>query len=186
LTGKIGKYEIVKLLGKGAMGQVYLAKDPKLGRQVAVKVMLASIADDDELKRRFEREAQAVGNLTHPNLVTIYDFDLHDGSPYIAMELLKGLDLHKAVRTPPPMSVERKVAIIVQVLGGLAHAHKARIIHRDIKPANIFIGNDGSVKIMDFGVARDVGGSITGTGNLVCREDYSAAGQVQGNNDECR
>ena len=181
LTGKIGKYEIIKLLGKGAMGQVYLAKDPKIGREVAVKVMLASIADDLELKTRFEREAQAVGNLTHPNLVTIYDFDYHtDGSPYIAMELLKGQDLQKAVRQPPPMSAERKVAIIVQVLAGLAHAHKAGIVHRDIKPANIFISGDGSVKIMDFGVARNLAGSMTGTGNIVGTADYMSPEQVKG------
>src|SRR5262245_57390642 len=181
LTGKIGKYDIIKLLGKGAMGQVYLAKDPKIGREVAVKVMLANIADDPELKTRFEREAQAVGNLTHPNLVTIYDFGDHtDGSPYIAMELLKGDDLQKTVRKPPPMPVERKVAIIVQVLTGLAHAHKAGIIHRDIKPANIFIGEDGGVKIMDFGVARVTTASMTGTGNIVGTADYMSPEQVKG------
>ena len=181
LTGRIGKYEIVRPLGKGAMGQVYVAHDVKLDRDVALKVMAAQIADDPELKSRFEREAKAVGKMAHPNLVTVFDFDYHsDGSPYIAMELLKGSDLQKAVRQPPPMTVERKVAVIVQVLAGLAHAHQAGIVHRDIKPANIFIQEDGSVKIMDFGVARLTTASMTGTGNIVGTADYMSPEQVKG------
>src|SRR5262245_13696956 len=125
LTGRIGKYEIVKALGKGAMGQVYLATDTILDREVALKVMVAAIADDPELKTRFEREAKAVAKMQHPNVVNVFDLGSHtDGSPYIAMELLKGMDLQKAVRTPPPMALERKVNIIVQVLAGLAHAHQ--------------------------------------------------------------
>ena len=102
LSGRIGKYDIVRLLGKGAMGQVYVAHDVKLDRDVALKVMAAQIADDPELKSRFEREAKAVGKMQHPNLVTVFDFDYHtDGSPYIAMELLKGQDLQKAVAPDP-------------------------------------------------------------------------------------
>ena len=163
------------------MGQVYLAHDTRLDRDVALKVMVGNIADDPELKQRFEREAKAVARMTHPNVVTVFDFDYHtDGSPYIAMELLKGQDLHKAVRQPPAMTVERKVAIIVQVLAGLAHAHQAGIVHRDIKPANIFINEDGSVKIMDFGVARLTAGSMTGTGNIVGTADYMSPEQVKG------
>ena len=181
LSGRIGKYDIVRLLGKGAMGQVYVAHDVKLDRDVALKVMAAQIADDPELKTRFEREAKAVAKMQHPNLVTVFDFDYHaDGSPYIAMELLKGQDLQKAVRQTPPMSLERKVAIIVQVLAGLAHAHQQNIIHRDIKPANIFINDDGSVKIMDFGVARLSGHTMTADGNIVGTADYMSPEQVQG------
>jgi len=182
LTGKIGpKYEIKKLLGKGAMGQVYLADDTVLEREVALKVMVSNIADDPELKMRFEREAKAVAKMTHPNVVTVFDLGYHtDGSPYIAMELLKGQDLQKAVRQVPAMTVERKVAIIVQVLAGLAHAHQAGIVHRDIKPANIFINTDGSVKIMDFGVARLTTASMTGTGNIVGTADYMSPEQVKG------
>ena len=181
LTGKIGKYEIVRPLGKGAMGQVYLAHDTVLERDVALKVMVAQIADDPELKQRFEREARAVAKMTHPNVVMVFDLGSHtDGSPYIAMELLKGQDLQKAVRMPPPLPLERKVAIIVQVLAGLAHAHQAGIVHRDIKPANIFIQEDGSVKIMDFGVARLTTASMTGTGNIVGTADYMSPEQVQG------
>jgi serine/threonine-protein kinase len=181
LTGRIGKYQIVSPLGKGAMGQVHLAHDTVLDRDVALKVMVAQIADDPELKSRFEREARAVAKMTHPNVVTVFDLGSHtDGSPFIAMELLKGQDLHKAVRQSPPMTVERKVAVIVQVLAGLAHAHQAGIVHRDIKPANIFIQEDGSVKIMDFGVARLTAASMTDAGNIVGTADYMSPEQVRG------
>jgi tRNA A-37 threonylcarbamoyl transferase component Bud32 len=181
LSGRIGKYDIVKPLGKGAMGIVYLAHDTILERDVALKVMVASIADDPELKTRFEREAKAVARMTHPNVVNVFDLGSHtDGSPFIAMELLKGMDLQKAVRTPPPLTLERKVNIIVQVLAGLAHAHQAGIVHRDIKPANIFINQDGTVKIMDFGVARLTTASMTGTGNIVGTADYMSPEQVKG------
>jgi serine/threonine protein kinase len=181
LTGKIGRYEIVRPLGKGAMGVVYLAHDPLLERDVALKVMVAQIADDPELSKRFEREAKAVARMTHPNVVTVYDLGYHeDGSPYIAMELLKGQDLSKAVRAAPPLTLERKVAIIVQVLTGLGHAHQAGIVHRDIKPANVFINADGTVKIMDFGVARLTTASMTGTGNIIGTADYMSPEQVKG------
>jgi serine/threonine-protein kinase len=181
LTGKIGRYEIVRPLGKGAMGVVYLAHDPLLERDVALKVMVAQIADDPELSKRFEREAKAVAKMTHPNVVTVFDLGYHeDGSPYIAMELLKGQDLAKAMRATPPMTAERKIVVILQVLTGLAHAHQAGIVHRDIKPANIFINMDGSVKIMDFGVARLTTGSMTGTGNIIGTADYMSPEQVKG------
>ena len=181
LSGRIGKYDIVRPLGKGAMGMVYLAHDTVLERDVALKVMVAQIADDPELIQRFSREAKAVAKMTHPNVVTVFDLGTHvDGSPYIAMELLKGQDLQKAIRTPPPMTLDRKVSIIVQVLAGLAHAHQAGIVHRDIKPANIFINQDGTVKIMDFGVARLTTASMTGTGNIVGTADYMSPEQVKG------
>jgi tRNA A-37 threonylcarbamoyl transferase component Bud32/tetratricopeptide (TPR) repeat protein len=180
ITGRIGKYDIVKPLGKGAMGIVYLAKDSLLDREVALKVMVSNIADDPELKMRFEREAKAVARLSHPNVVNVFDLGYHtDGSPYMAMELLRGDDLQKTMRQGP-MPLDRKVSIIVQVLVGLAHAHQAGVVHRDIKPANIFIGNDGSVKIMDFGVARLTTASVTGTGAIVGTADYMSPEQVKG------
>jgi serine/threonine-protein kinase len=181
LTGRIGKYEILHSVGKGAMGQVYKAHDTVLDRDVALKVMVAQIADDPELKQRFEREAKAVAKMNHPNVVAVFDLGNHsDGSPYIAMEFLKGQDLQKASRQTPPLVLERKVAIIVQVLAGLAHAHQAGIVHRDIKPANIYIQEDGSVKIMDFGVAHVSAASMTGTGNVMGTADYMSPEQVQG------
>ncbi len=181
LSGRIGKYEISRPLGKGAMGVVYLAHDTVLERDVALKVMSANIADDPELKQRFEREAKAVARMTHPNVVSVFDLGQHsDGSLYIAMELLKGQDLQKAVRTQPPMSLERRVGIVLQTLAGLYHAHQAGIVHRDVKPANIFLNVDGSVKIMDFGVARLTTASMTGTGNVVGTADYMSPEQVKG------
>jgi tetratricopeptide (TPR) repeat protein/predicted Ser/Thr protein kinase len=180
ISGRIGKYEVVNALGKGAMGMVYLARDTVLERDVALKVMVAGIADDPELKMRFEREAKAVAKMTHPNVVMVFDLGYHtDGSPFIAMELLKGMDLQKAMREGT-MSIDRKIAVIVQVLAGLAHAHHAGIIHRDIKPANIFLNTDGSVKIMDFGVARLTTASMTGTGSIVGTADYMSPEQVKG------
>jgi eukaryotic-like serine/threonine-protein kinase len=181
LTGRIGKYEIVRLIGKGAMGMVYLAHDTVLDRDVALKVMAAQIADDLELKGRFEREARAVAKMAHPNIVTIFDLGSHtDGSPYIAMELLRGQDLQRLVKRQGDIPFERKIMIMLQVLSGLAHAHAAGIVHRDIKPANIFIAVDNSVKIMDFGVARLTTASMTGTGNIVGTADYMSPEQVKG------
>ena len=181
LTGRVGKYEILSPIGKGAMGKVYKAHDTVLKRDVALKVMAAQIADDEELKARFLREAQAVARMMHPNVVTVFDLgSLDDGSPYIAMEFLDGQDLQKAARTPPPLTAERKVSIIVQVLTGLHHAHQAGIVHRDIKPANVFILVDDTVKIMDFGVARLSSAAMTGTGNIVGTADYMSPEQVQG------
>ena len=113
LPGRIDKYEIVRALGKGAMGVVYLAHDTVLERDVALKVMVPQIADDKELHERFKREAKAVAKMTHPNVVAVFDLgQLPDGSPYIAMELLKGQDLHQARRAQPPLTLERKVAIL--------------------------------------------------------------------------
>ncbi|HWX24883.1 MAG TPA: protein kinase, partial [Vicinamibacteria bacterium] len=144
-----------------------------------LKVMVAQIADDPELKKRFEREAKAVARMTHPNVVMVFDLGYHeDGSPFIAMELLRGEDLHKAMRRP--ITLDRKLAIIIQVLAGLSHAHKAGIIHRDIKPANIFLNEDGTTKIMDFGVARLQSASMTGTGHVVGTADYMSPEQVKG------
>src|SRR5688572_4515648 len=181
LSGRIGKYDILRPLGKGAMGMVYLAHDTVLERDVALKVMVSQIADDPGTTERFTREAKAVAKMTHPNVVTVFDLGSHtDGSPFIAMELLKGHDLQRALRTPPALTLERKLSVLVQVLAGLDHAHHAGIIHRDIKPANVFLCADGTVKIMDFGVARLATGSMTGTGNIVGTADYMSPEQVKG------
>jgi eukaryotic-like serine/threonine-protein kinase len=178
---QIGKYQVLKLLGKGAMGQVFLARDTMLDRDVALKVMVSNIADDPELKARFQREAKAVARMNHPNVVNVFDLGYHtDGSPYMAMELLKGDDLQKAMRQTPPLELDRKVNVILQVLQGLAHAHQAGIVHRDIKPANVFLNQDGTVKIMDFGVARLTTASMTGTGSIVGTADYMSPEQVRG------
>jgi tetratricopeptide (TPR) repeat protein len=177
---RIGKYEIQRPLGSGAMGMVYLATDTLLERDVALKVMVPAIARDPDQKHRFEREAKAVARMTHPNVVTVYDFGYHhDGSPYIAMELLKGQDLQELMRESS-LNLERQVGIMIQVLDGLGHAHQSGIVHRDVKPANIFVRTDGTVKIMDFGVARLATSSMTGTGAIVGTADYMSPEQVKG------
>jgi serine/threonine-protein kinase len=143
--------------------------------------MVSGIADDPELLKRFEREAKAVARMQHPNVVNVFELgSLADGSPFMAMELLRGEDLAKAMRRVPPLTVEKKVSVLLQVLAGLAHAHQAGIIHRDIKPANIFLNHDGTVKIMDFGVARLTTASMTGTGSIVGTADYMSPEQVKG------
>jgi serine/threonine-protein kinase len=180
-SGRIGKYRIVGLLGRGGMGAVYQAFDPHLERDVAVKVMLPQIADDPEHKRRFEREARAVARLMHPNVVTVFDLGYHtDGSPYIVMELMKGRDLLHVLRQDPPPSLKARLAIVVQVLAGLGHAHKVGIVHRDVKPANIFVNQDGTAKIMDFGVARLGAGSATAAGEFMGSAHYVSPEQARG------
>jgi tetratricopeptide (TPR) repeat protein len=181
LPSRIGKYEIVSRVGRGAMGVVYHARDPLLDRDVALKVMLPQIAGDPDQKARFEREARAVAKIVHANVLTVFDLGYHhDGSPYIAMELLKGQDLLHILRGGWTLSLERKVDIVVQLLDGLACAHHAGIVHRDVKPANIFLTVDGTVKIMDFGVARFTMSSTTGTGAVMGTADYMSPEQVQG------
>ena len=181
LEGRVGRYELVEALGKGAMGVVYHARDPLLDRDVALKVMLPQIAGEPEQKHRFEREARAAAKLVHPNVVTVFDFGYHtDGSPYIAMELLRGQDLLQAMRAGSPLSLEEKVSLIAYILDGLGHAHQAGVVHRDIKPANIFLSKDGAVKIMDFGVARLGTSAITSTGTVVGTVEYMSPEQVRG------
>jgi serine/threonine protein kinase len=181
LSGRIGKYQILRLIGRGGMGAVYQGFDPLLERDVALKIMLPEIADNAEHKRRFEREARAVGRLTHPNIVTLFDLGYHtDGSPYIVMELLKGRDLLQVMRHGPALSLRRKLATVLHVLAGLGHAHKAGIVHRDIKPANVFIKEDGRAKIMDFGVARLDAGSATAMGKFIGTASYMSPEQARG------
>jgi serine/threonine protein kinase/tetratricopeptide (TPR) repeat protein len=177
---RIGKYAILGLLGKGGMGVVYRALDPFLEREVALKVMLPQIAEDPEQKQRFEREARAVAKLNHPNVVMVFDLGYHtDGAPYIVMELLQGDDLLHIAKREPPLRLEQKVAIVLQVLDGLGQAHKLGIVHRDIKPANVFVTDEGTAKIMDFGIARLGAAGATG-GTLVGTAAYMSPEQVQG------
>jgi serine/threonine-protein kinase len=177
---RIGKYEIVELVGEGAMGTVYRATDSVLGRTVAVKVMNASIARQQDHRQRFLREAQAAGSLQHPNVVTIYDLGELDGHLFIAMEFVHGTDLEKLMTAVEPLKLQSKLDIIVDVLMGLSYAHKHGIVHRDIKPANIRVGEDGHAKIMDFGVAHLASSDMTRTGLVVGTPSYMAPEQVMG------
>src|SRR3954468_8332894 len=175
---EIGKYQIVDRLGEGAMGVVYRAHDPVLNRPVAIKVMADSVARDDVLRGRFLREAQAAGSLQHPNVVTIYDFGEVNGHPYIAMEFVEGEDLESLLQKKVPLGLADKLDIIVDVLGGLAYAHKHGIVHRDIKPANIRIDLEGRARIMDFGIAHLSSSDLTRTGVMVGTPAYMAPEQI--------
>jgi len=153
---RLGPYEIVELLGKGGMGAVYRARDPRLGREVAIKVLPDDIAANRERLQRFEQEAQAVAALNHPNIVTVHDVGSHDGTPYVVTELLEGENLREVLtrRTPTQRQV---LGWAVQTVQGLAAAHHKGIVHRDLKPENLFLTTDGRVMILDFGLAKLAG-----------------------------
>jgi serine/threonine-protein kinase len=174
----IGKYQIIELIGEGAMGVVYRAHDSVLDRNVAIKVMNDSIARQDDLRKRFLHEAQAAASLQHPNVVCIYDLGDSDGHLFIAMEFIQGVDLERLIELGQPLSLQAKLDIIIDVLTGLAFAHKRGIVHRDIKPANIRVAEDGRAKIMDFGVAHLASSSMTSTGSILGTPTYMAPEQI--------
>jgi serine/threonine-protein kinase len=176
----IGKYQVQKVLGRGGMGTVYEALDPFIHRKVALKTMIAGLADNEELKARFLREAQAAGGLRHRNIVTVYDLGEDKGQPYIAMEFIEGTDLEKVVQNREPLTVEWKLDILRQVCEGLSYAHKSGIVHRDIKPANVRVTNDGEVKIMDFGIAHLQSSTMTKSGLVLGTVHYMAPEQIEG------
>ena len=173
---KLGRFEIKGLLGRGAMGEVYLASDPALGREVAVKTILAATAQGDDSKQRFAREAKAAGVLNHPNLVTIYEFGEDQGVLFIAMERVKGQDLEEMLRQRS-LTPGESLEVLAQVCDGLEFAHRNDIIHRDIKPSNVRVLRDGRrilAKVMDFGVARLKDSEMTATGTVVGTVSYMA------------
>ncbi len=179
----IGRYEIQKELGRGAMGVVYLGKDPKINRQVAIKTVRFEEVDPDlleETKKRFFREAEAAGTLNHPNIVTIYDVGEEEDLAYVAMELLEGSDLTPYIKKDKLLPVKDLLRIIGSTAEGLAFAHARGIVHRDIKPANIMLLNDGTVKIADFGIARISTSSATQTGTVLGTPSYMSPEQVAG------
>jgi eukaryotic-like serine/threonine-protein kinase len=180
MLSKLGKYEIRSELGSGAMGIVYLAEDPRLGRPVALKTTTAEVAGSPDLLKRFYREAQAAAKLCHPNIVTIYEIDEANGIPFIAMEFLEGVNLQKIVSERREFLIPRKLQIIIDVCKGLDYAHQHGVIHRDIKPGNIMLANNGQVKIVDFGIARVGVSSMTHTGVVLGTVMYMSPEQVQG------
>jgi serine/threonine protein kinase len=149
---RLGPYEILSPLGAGGMGEVYLGRDTRLERQVAIKVLPADVAKDAERLRRFEKEARSASALNHPNIVTIYDIGSEDGVSYIAMERVEGTTLRELLLGP--LSIKKVLPIATQVAEGLSKAHDAGIVHRDLKPENLMVTKDGLVKILDFGLAK--------------------------------
>jgi len=193
LTGQeISHYQILALIGEGGMGQVYRARDTRLGRDVALKVISPTLSADAERIRRFEQEARAAGSLNHPNIVAIHDIGVHENAPFVVMELLEGESLRQRL-SQGPVPIRKAIDYAVQAARGLAAAHEKGIVHRDIKPENLFVTKDGRVKILDFGVAKltrtDIvetpdettsADSLTGTGVIIGTSGYMSPEQAQG------
>ncbi|HUG52590.1 MAG TPA: serine/threonine-protein kinase [Vicinamibacteria bacterium] len=176
-----GRYEILGKLGEGAMGVVYRARDAAIGRVVALKMLSAELGAEDELHHRFRREAEAIGRLSHPNIVTVYDLGQSEGQLYMAMELLEGDDLRSIIERRMEIPLPDRVRILVQICDGLAYAHSRGVVHRDIKPANILVTSNGRVKILDFGLARvATRATITRKGMILGTPDYMAPEQAMG------
>jgi hypothetical protein len=194
---QVGPYQVLSVLGAGGMAEVYRARDTRLGREVALKVVNSALATDPELVQRFEQEARVAGALRHPNLVAVYDVGRHDGVPYFVTELLEGESLrHRLTRGRVPFTTALEWGI--QLARGLAAAHARGVIHRDVKPDNVFVSSDGQLKLLDFGIAKLAeaaersgprglnektlapGGSATRTGAVLGSPGYMSPEQVRG------
>src|SRR5260370_40276209 len=150
---KLGRYDIRSKIGEGGMGEVYRSGDEKLNRDVAIKVLPATLSQNADRLRRFEQEAQAAGALHHPNSLGVHDVGTHDGGPYVVSELLEGESLKKRL-ADGPLAQRKTIDYAVQISHGLAAAHEKSIVHRDLKPDNLFIARDDRIKILDFGLAK--------------------------------
>lgn len=180
----LGRYEIIDVLGEGAMGTVYKGKDPAIGRMVALKTIrldkLADSSEIEELRERLIREAKAAGNLSHPNIVTIYDVG-HEGElQYIAMEFLEGYTLEQIIRRQLELNFKIAAKIVFQVCSALSYAHKHNIVHRDIKPANIMVLENFHITVMDFGIAHFASSNLTQTGIAMGTPNYISPEQLKG------
>jgi Tol biopolymer transport system component len=179
----LGPYEIVSRVGAGGMGEVWRARDPRIGRDVAIKIIPRDFVRDPERLHRFEQEARAAGALNHPNLVTIFDIGNHEETPYIVMELLEGAPLRERLSdgsAPARLPVRKAVDYATQMANGLAVAHDHGIVHRDLKPENVFVTNDGRVKILDFGLAKLSSASADGASELRTAARDTSPGTVLG------
>jgi serine/threonine protein kinase len=193
---RVGPYEVVALLGAGGMAEVYRAKDTRLGRDVALKVVSEALGTDAALVERFEREAKLAGSLNHPNVVALYDVGFQDGRPYFVTELLQGESLRERLAKPIPLATALDWA--AQMAQGLAAAHERGIAHRDLKPENVFVTKGDTIKLIDFGIAKLVeavreaaphglmdetaspSGSRTDTGMVLGTPGYMSPEQVRG------
>jgi serine/threonine-protein kinase len=179
IPSRIGNFEVLRQIGSGGMGAVYLGRDAELNRQVAIKVIREEVHDQEVLDRFF-REARAAAALRHPNIITIYASGQHDHQPYIAMEFVDGESLADVIRKRKQLTLAEKLTYLDQICAGLHFAHKAGIVHRDIKPANIMIDSEGTVRILDFGIARIEGSAMTQDGALIGSLNYMSPEQMLG------
>ena len=176
-----GRYEVLKRVGSGGMADVYMAKDHKLNRNVAVKVLKSEYVEDEKFLRKFETEAQAVARLSHPNIVNIYDVGIEDGINYIVMELAEGITLKEYIRKKGYLTPKETVEISTQIASAISHAHKNHIIHRDIKPQNILVSDTGIIKVTDFGIAKATSSNtVTSTATAMGSVHYISPEQAKG------
>jgi len=181
--GTIGKYQLRRQLGRGAMGIVYEAFDTVIERAVALKLLRTDVFAPDQLAdmgARFKREAHSAGKLSHPNIVTIFDYGVHDGAPYIVMDLMSGQELSRKLEAGARLPLHETVKIITELLAALSYAHEGGVVHRDIKPSNLFLLRDGTLKVVDFGVARVEASELTETGAILGTPAYMSPEQFLG------
>jgi len=178
---KIGRYQILERVGKGGMGVLYRGFDPVLDREVAIKLMHADFSEDTEQMRpRFYREARAAAKLQHRNIVTIFEFAEESNVPYIVMEFLRGSPLGARMQAQPPLTLDDKLNVVAQLCEGLSYAHEQGVVHRDVKPDNVFLLEDGSVKLLDFGIAKLTTSTLTRQGDVLGSASYMSPEQVGG------
>jgi len=181
--GRVGKYELRHQIGRGAMGVVYEAFDTVIERPVALKMLRTDVFGTeqlDDVRARFKREAHSAGRLSHPNIVTIFDYGEHEGAPYIAMDLMQGEELSRSLESGARMALPQVVRVMDQLLSALAYAHHAGVVHRDIKPSNVFVLRDGTIKMCDFGLARIEASNLTETGAVLGTPAYMSPEQFLG------
>jgi serine/threonine protein kinase len=177
---EVGPYRIVRRIGQGSMGVVYQARDAARARDVALKVMNAPGIGDEGARARFAREARAVAKLRHRNIVAVFDFSDEGDAPYLVMELLEGTSLAERLAHGPPLTLDAKLDVVIQLCEGLQFAHDQGVVHRDVKPANIRLLQDGAVKLLDFGIASITGATVTQPGAVVGSVAYMSPEQIQG------
>ena len=186
VPSKIGKYDVLGIIGHGGMGVVYKAVDHRLDREVAIKMMTAGFVGDPDLRKRFFREAQSLASLHHPNIVTVYELGDYKGNPYLVMQYMEGETLDTALTNKRKLSLLEKFNIVIQVCNGLGYAHRRFVVHRDIKPANIMLEKDGGIKIFDFGIAHVGDQNDSATGQIVGTPPYMSPEQISGKTVDAR
>jgi serine/threonine protein kinase len=176
---RFGRYELLERIGQGSLGVLYRARDTVLGREVAVKVMAAGFLGDEAAHARFFHEAKAAARLQHVNIVTMFEFGEQEDTPFIVMEFLRGFSLAERMRQSTPMPLREKVDIAIQLCAGLEAAHKQGVVHRDVKPANIWLCLNGTVKLLDFGIATAASSNAT-VADVFASPGYMSPEQIEG------
>jgi len=176
---RFGRYELLERIGQGSLGVLYRARDTVLGREVAVKVMAAGFLGDEGAHDRFFHEAKAAARLQHVNIVTMFEFGEQEDTPFIVMEFLRGFSLAERMRQSTPMPLREKVDIAIQLCAGLESAHKQGVVHRDVKPANIWLCLNGTVKLLDFGIATAASSNAT-VADVFASPGYMSPEQIEG------